>query len=183
MVFAATWRGALSVVALSLIALTALHACGEPDLKCAGPAGSIAAEGTFVIDFIGETASVSSDTMQVRVTPIDANAIDVWACQERGEQMWIVELSVTRPAAGTLPATFGTARTTPHVSAHLSRYDQYQLLEDQLGQPTAGRLVILDDSQGVLTFDAQLSEPCAALRCQADNRTLTLDVDLSWEAP
>lgn len=175
---AAAWRWLLSMAAV-----TALNACGEPDLKCAAPTGSIAAEGTFVVDFIGETESVSSDSMKVRVTSINPNAIDVWACQERGDQMWIVELSVTRPSAVTLPATFGSSRTTPQVSAHLSRYDQYQLLEDQLGQPAGGRLVALDEAQGVLTFDAQLSEPCAPVRCQADHRTLTLDADLSWEAP
>ncbi len=172
----------VACVALSWL----LVACGEPDLTCAPPAGSIATAGNFQIDFVGETASVSSDTMQVRVSPRDVDAIDVWACQERDDVMWIVELSVMRGTLA-LPAPFGFGRTSPRVTARLSRYDQYQLLEDMLGDTTNaqvnGQLADFDDAQGALTFAATLSAPCDPVRCQADDRTLMLDADLSWEAP
>jgi len=158
--------------------------CGADELKCVPPADSIATDGTFDLDFTGETASFVSATMPVRITVLDDANLELWACQERGEDRWIAEISVSRPSTITLPANFGISADAPQLSAWLTRYAKYQVTEDQLGvglnAQVLGSLTALDTDQGALRFDGTLREPCNKIQCQAARRTLALDVDLTW---
>lgn len=175
----------LRVVLGSLVlGVMTLVGCGKEDWKCAPPSDSIAVSGTFDLNFIGETALFASDAMQVRVIPLGDDAIDVWACQKRGAELWNAEVSVTRPSAITLPANFGRSGTSPNVSAWMTRYDEYRVLEEQLGDglnaQVLGTLDTMDLPQGMLVFDATLSQPCTSLQCQADQRELVINANFAW---
>lgn len=159
--------------------------CADEEWKCVAPTGSIATAGTFELNYIGETASFESAAMQVRVNTESADAVTVWACQKRGDELWTVELDLTRASATQLPANFSLSGTAPKASAWLTRYDQYQVLEDQLGDSLStnlsGTLAAFDPAAGALDFNVNVSEPCGPIQCQASLRSLVVDADLTWE--
>lgn len=174
----------LILPAVATVLFVCAMGCGADELKCVPPAGSIATDGTFDLDFTGETASFVSGTMPVRITVLDDTTLELWACQERGKEMWIAEISVSHPSTVTLPANFGISAGAPQLSAWLTRYDKYQVTEEQLGvglnAQVLGSLTAIDTDQGTLRFDGTLREPCNKVQCQGDQRALTLDVDVTW---
>lgn len=158
--------------------------CGGDDWQCAAPGGSIATTGVFELDYTGETASWVNHTLRAYVTVTDADTLEIWACQKRGDEMWTSEVDVLRPSGVTLPAMFGNAASAPRLSAWMTRYDKYQVVEEQLGDGLnaqhLGTLDEFDVDQGALVFDGTLREPCNLVRCQAAQRELVLHVDLTW---
>jgi hypothetical protein len=142
------------------------------------------------MDYTGETATFASNTLDVRVVSAEDDGLELWACQKRGDELWIAEVTLTLPATTTLPANFGFNAGAPQITAWLTRYDKYQVLEDELGDGLSarvtGRLEALEraGNGGNVSFNATLSEPCARRDiCLADNRTLAIEADLNWDAP
>lgn len=175
---------ASAILAIVLGSLTSAFGCGADEWKCNPPSGAIRTTGRFDLDFTGETASFASEAMRVYVTPPSDGTdetIEVWACQERGDEMWTADLIVTRPSTvTTLPASLGAGTSAPSLSAWMTRYDKYQVLDEQLDTGT-GELDTFDPIGGALAFDATLTELCPSIVCQAPTRDLVLQADLAWE--
>lgn len=176
-----------SILSIAILGMAALGlGCGTDALTCSPPAGSVPTDGDFSIDYVGATAMFASETMNVRVVSGDDDVLELWACQQQGDEMWIVETVVTR-ADNALPATFGFTAGAPRVTAWITRYDNYQVLEEELGdglstrlEGTLGAFDVAENPSNV-AFDAVVSVPCTlGAVCLATNRTLTVDADLSW---
>lgn len=169
---------------LSLTFALTLGGCGSDALECSAPAGSFATDGAFDVAYIDELAPVVSAKMQVRVVSADAEAIDLWACEERGKNMWIVEATVSRPASADLPIALSRATTTATVEAVVTRYDSYRVVEEQVADTLAGRisgtLSAFDPEAGVLSFDAVLAEDYVDPGRLPTERSLTIEADLTW---
>ena len=169
---------------LSLASALGLSGCGSDALECSAPAGSFATDGMFEVTYVDELAPFSSTSLRPRLVRADADAIELWACEQRGEQMWIVEATVSRPASGDLPAEFSRANGTATIDAVMTRYDSYRVIEEPVADTLAGRisgtLRAFDGETRELDFDALLAEDYVDLGRLPAERTLTLAANLSW---
>jgi len=177
----------LRLTALAVVSLTSgssVIGCGNDALECSAPAGSFATDGVLDVAYVDEIAPLSSMKMQVRVVRADAESVDLWACEERGSEMWILEASLSRPPSGDLPIAFSRATTTATIDAVMTRYDSYRVVEEQVADSVGGRisgtLRALDGETRELDFDALLAEDYVDVGRLPAERTLSLDASLTW---